>query len=261
MSSIIEFMGTPGAGKSALARSLLTASKRSDSVAWLSTNEALVRCLRRRNDGCLRNILKKLPPLAWDALFGRRHTLAELTCFAGANPAMFAFIFEVLNRQSMPLAWRTCILHAFFNRCTERLLIDEFLISDEKVFIEEGFAMGAFTLLNSLAAAPVAADVHKYCQHIPVPQAVIWVDVEPAQCVARLKKRPELPLLLAGCTESALLERLSDGRRCLEMTAHEIGARNIPVAHVSNPDGHLDAAWPSVWQWIQSGLVPGNVSL
>lgn len=261
MSTIVEFMGLPGSGKSALARLLLAESKRSGSCAWLPSDAALVRCLRRRNDGVLRNALKKLPPPAWESLFGSRHTLAELTRFAGSHPALFAFVFEVLNRRPMPLDWRTCILHAFFKKAAERLLMDEFLSSGEKVFVEEGFAMGVFTLLDGLSAPPGEEDVQRYCRHMPVPQAVIWVDVDPAQCAARLKKRIELPLLWAGCSAAALLDRLSDGRRCLEIAAREIGARNIPVARISNPDGRLDGVWPSTWQWVLSGMASGSVSL
>lgn len=242
MSRYIEFMGLPGSGKSTLCRALL-ADPRARAAGILSNEEAVVRCLKRRDDGVLRNLLKCLPAAVWEPLSGSRNALAELHLFASENVPLLTLLFEMLNRRPLPLEWRQCILFAFFKRFAERRLMDLHLAPSEVVAVEEGFALGVITLLDTLSpGSPCEQEIERYVRSIPDLSGVFWIEVGPADCAARLRSRPELPLPWASRTEEQLLEQIAYSARCLELAAREFTRRGIAVCRVANPDGATDAA-------------------
>lgn len=242
MTRILEFMGLPGSGKSTLSCALAGEARRRG-LAVRPAAEAVLRCIRRRDDGMLRNFLKRLPYPVWEPVAGVRHALAELHAFASDHVALFALWFEVLDRGPVPEAWRRCILHAFFRRCAERQLLDAHLAPDEGALVDEGFALGVITMLGCLPpGTPCEADVERYVRHAPAPYAVFWIDPDPAACAARLRRRPAMPLLWEACTESELLAHLEYGRHCMGLAAREYERRGIPVCRVGNDDGVADEA-------------------
>ena len=92
MNRIIEFMGLPGSGKSTLAEILLK-EFRLRGLPILTNEEAVTRCIKRRDDGIIRNLLKQLPFIVWEPVAGIRNALPELHEFAGKN---FSFM-ELLH--------------------------------------------------------------------------------------------------------------------------------------------------------------------
>jgi hypothetical protein len=242
MSRIIEFTGLPGSGKSSLARALLGQARRSGPTL-LENDEAVRRCVRRRDDGRLGNLLKRLPVPLWEPILGGSRALAELQAFAGEHVPLLDLLFEALDRDEVRSASRQCIIYAFFKRCAERRLMDAHLAPDEGVVVEEGFARGLLTMLGGLP--PGGADdlvIERYVQTMPAPFAVFWVDIDPEECAARLRRRPELPLVWAGSSDGELLAHLKFGRRCLESGARAMERAGIPVCRVSNAEGEGEAA-------------------
>ena len=237
MSRIIEFMGLPGAGKSTLAHVLLK-ELRKGGFPLLSSEEAVIRCIRRRDDGILKNLMKRLPFAVWEPVAGTRTSLDELHGFASMHADFFGLWFEVLNRGPVPETWRQCILYALFKRCVERQLWDAHLNSDENVLVEEGFMLGVITMLGCLPpGSPCEKDVDRYVRHMPVPFAVFRIETDPNECARRLRQRPEMPLLWAECTEPELIEQLEYGIHCLDMAAIKLARRGVPIFQVSNPEG------------------------
>ncbi len=234
-------MGLPGSGKSTLAQALLE-ELRAHGPAVLGNDEAVIRCLRRRDDGLLANLLKRLPPGVWEPLVGSRRSLAELHLSASAHTALFGLLFEVLSRHPIPPDWRQCILFAFFKRCTERQLFDTHLAPGEGVLLEEGFAMGVINVCSLPPESRCEQDVARYVEAMPAGFAALWVDADPAECAARLRRRPELPVVWAGCTDAELLERLEHGRRCYRQALAKLEKRGVAVCRVTNPDGGAEAA-------------------
>lgn len=259
MSRIIEFMGLPGSGKSTLANILLEDIRRRG-LAILSNKEAVIRCIKRRDDGVLKNLLKQLPFPVWEPVAGVRSALPELHEFAGKHMPFFELLFNVLNRGPAPPAWRQGTLYAFFKKCAERQLMDRFLASDERVVVEEGFAMGVITLLSCMSPGySCEEEVETYVRNMPVPFAVFYIDIEPSECAARLRLRPEMPLVWADCTNVELLDHLLFNRQSLELAAVELNKRSVPVCRVLNSNGNKDHAAQQVKNqgsvWVERMMV------
>lgn len=242
MSRVIECMGLPGAGKSTLAARLL-ADLRRRGPALQGNEEAVVRCLRRRDDGVIRNLLKILPYPVWEPVAGSRHALAELHAFSSAHPSLWALAFELTSRAAVPPAVRQCILYALYQHGAERQLFDERLRAGEGVLVEEGLAMGLLALLDCLPVEEPCDDVvARYIAAMPAPFALVWIDADPAECAARLRLRPGLPLPWAQCIDGELMERLERGRRGLERACAACARRGIPCSRIQNPAGHEESA-------------------
>lgn len=242
MSRIMEFMGLPGSGKSTMALVLLK-EMRKQGVELLSNEEAVIRCIRHRDDGMLRNFLKRFPFTLWEPVAGARNALGELHEFTSTHTAFFELLFEILNRRPIPVSWRQCILFAFFKKCVERQLIDRHLSHSDRVIIEEGFALGILTLLDCLpSGTPCEGDIERYIRHMPLPFVLFWIEAEPAECASRLRRRPEMPMLWANYKDSELLEKLEYGRHCLNVTAAKLDQQGVKVLRIKNPDGGAIAA-------------------
>jgi hypothetical protein len=235
-------MGLLGAGKSTLARRLLEDLRPKGSVL-LGNEEAVVRCLRRRDDGVICSLLKLFPYPVWEPVAGSRHALAELHAFSCAHPALWALAFELASRATLPSAVRQCILYALYRHGAERQLLDERLRAGEGVLVEEGLAMGLLALLDCLPIDEPCDDVvARYIAAMPASFALVWIDADPAECAARLRQRPGLPLPWAQCTDRELLERLERGRRCLDLAFAACGRRGILCSRISNAAGAAESA-------------------
>lgn len=240
MSQRIEFMGLPASGKSTLCHSL-TAELHRRAPGIMQLEQAIIRCLKRRDDGVLCNILKRMPYVVWEPICGMRNALTELHAFASENVPAIHLVFEVMNRISLPPAWRQCTTYAFFKLFAEQHLFEAHIRDDEGVIVEEGFALGVFTLFGYLPKEILHHnDIENYITHFPRPDAVFWIDTNPSECFVRLQKRPELPLLLQGKNSTDVVEQLQHGFSCLQKAVTELERRGVPIFHVSNSKGQLE---------------------
>lgn len=247
---IVEFMGLPGAGKSTLAAMLLREMRRRER-GWMSGSKAQIRCLRRRNDGLALSVAKRLPYGLWEPWAGLRRALGEVHEFSSDHPGWMRIVFETVESCDAPLSWRRCVLFALLMRVAERQLFNHHLSSVETAVVEEGLAHGAFTLFNiCVQDKPQNASPASYADSMPAPNTVVWVDASPETCAARLKQRPELPLLWQGYEPDDVLKRLYVGRDVLECVAETLDRRGVVVRKVHNPDGGFTSqdAWAS---WIE----------
>lgn len=242
MSRIIELMGLPSAGKSTLAHLLLKEMRECGGI-WWPNDPAVIRCLRRREDGILRNLLKRFPYPVWEPISGSRHALAELHAFSSAHPALFELMFELVSRESVPPLVRQCVLYTLYLHCAERQLLDVHLRPGEGVIVEEGLAMGLLSLLDCLPPdAPCDGEVSRFVRHMPAPFGLVWIDADPAECVARLRRRPVLPLPWAECSDRELLELLVRRRHGLGLAFAECERRGIPCCRIPNSERDASSA-------------------
>ncbi|MCX6995980.1 MAG: AAA family ATPase [Kiritimatiellaeota bacterium] len=242
MSRIIEFMGLPGAGKSTLARVLL-AELRQRGLSMRSNEEAVIHCVRRRDDGILMNVIKRLPFGVWEPIAGSRYALLEFQLFSSAHTPLLGLVFEILNRDPVPPALQQCILYALYLHYAERQLLETHLGEGESVVVEEGVAMGLLALLGSLPPGkPCEEDIERYARDMPASFGVVWVDADPAICAARLRRRPQLPLPWAACSDEALLAHLEYGRHILDRAAAEFRRRGTPVCRIPNSEAAVGCA-------------------
>lgn len=237
MSRVIEFMGLPGAGKSTLARAWLREPRRTGALL-LANEEAVIRCLRRRDDGLIRNLLKRFPHFVWEPVAGSRNALSELHAFSCAHPDLFALVFELVRAESVPRPVRQCILFAWYRHASERQLLEDRLRPGEAALVEEGLAMALLSLLDCLPSeATGTGEIDRFIRWMPAPSALVWIDTPPPECAARLRRRPEMPLPWQDCSDRELLDRLSRGRRGLEHAFAACERRGIPCLRIPNPEG------------------------
>ena len=242
MNRIIELVGLPGAGKSTLAPVLLQ-ELQGHGGRWWPNDPAVIHCLRRRDDGILRNLLKRFPFPVWEPISGSRFTLAELHAFSCAHSPLFALVFELVSRENVPPQVRQCVLYALFIHFAERQLFDVHLKTGEGVIVEEGLAMGLLALLECLPlSASYEEEVARYVHHMPALVGLVWVDADPAECAARLRRRPQLPVPWAACSERELIEKLERDRQGLAFVLAECERRGIPCCRIPNSEGDAESA-------------------
>lgn len=230
----IEFMGLPGAGKTTLV-SVLLRTLREKGIPALSQTEAINRCIRRRDDGILINALKHFPMAWWEPCAGIQKALPEMHRFSYRHVSLLHLISSTIERNSLPEAWSESLLYTFYRQFAEQQLAEDYLQKRELRLVEEGFLHRGFTLFGYLAAAFVSDEsLKRYVDSIPLPSAVVFVDVSPEECWGRLQKRAEPPVPLQAREQGAVIEQLSIGHGCLQRIATLSEQKNVTVLSVGN---------------------------
>jgi hypothetical protein len=231
----VEFLGLPGAGKSTIA-SLLLADKR-----WnpniMAHEKAVIQCLLRRDDGILRNMLKKLPYEVWEPISGVRNALAEFHQFSIKNISLLKLLIEAVSADEMCSTWKSCILYVFFSLGSEHELFSTFLKRSEVVVLEEGFAQGILSAFGYRSSMDVNRDeIDEYICRIPLLTGVVCVDTSPQVCLERLLHRPSLPLILAEERLDHRIKRMNYLDECMRMALDSLERHGISVHHVVSGD-------------------------
>ncbi|MDY0042350.1 MAG: AAA family ATPase [Desulforhabdus sp.] len=230
----IEFMGLPGAGKTTLA-SVLLRTLRAKGMPVLSQAEAINLCIRRRDDGILINALKHLPKAWWEPCAGIQKALPEMHRFSYRHVSLLHLISSTIERNSLPENWSESFLYTFFRQFAEHQLAEDYLQKQEVRVVEEGFLHRGFTLFGYLAAASASDELLKrYVDSIPLPSAVIFIDVSPEECWGRLQKRVEPPVPLKAREKGDAIGQLAVGHSCLQRIAALSERKNITVLSVGN---------------------------
>ncbi len=239
----IEFMGLPGAGKTTLTKGFLRHLRRGFPEV-LAYDDAVKRCILRRDDGLLRNIAKKFPPSVWEPLSGMRNALSELHLFTTNNVELCSHIFSTLTQEKMSTSSRQCIVYTFFQLFAEHQLLLQHLDPDKLVVAEEGLAQAGSMLFGYLPSRPaMPEDMIRYVNLIPNGRALIWIDTPVEHCLSRLKLRDELPIVLEKENDDEIDTYLRQARDCFQKFFSQIEKQGVvQVFRVENHDQGLKQA-------------------
>lgn len=252
----IEFCGLPGSGKSTLQSTLILELRRCSNRIIFDRDIMVERCLRRRDDGLIKNFMKLFPGMVWKRFLGLEYALPELHQFVSANPSLMAHIFRALAHPKVSEQGKHCVSYAVFRTILEHCLAASYLKTDEIVIADESFVHRAFTVFGNFRSDVHESDIRAYSDVIPIPDTVLYIDTLPEICDRRLALRPAYPLLLSNLTPDERVAQLRLGGERLRIAVDQVERRGVPVFRVDNSGplesgiehlrriaGEIDGSW------------------
>lgn len=203
----IEFIGIPGAGKSTLRAKLVKDLIRNGN-SCVSTEEALLTALKKKNDDILTKILLKIFPdklliKKIYAIFERSKSQlnAQSRFLAGGNKALKA-ITESGHFHDIHTNERALLISRFLKFVSIYQLTVEETGRTSPVVFDNGFLLKGMSLFISPFMndfRPSHKDIYTYLENIPLPDLLISLETDINICHQRLASRPRgYPLRLKG---------------------------------------------------------------
>jgi hypothetical protein len=193
--------------------------------------------LRRRDFGLAANAVAAVVPGWREAFLSLRHGMDDWIRFVVRHPGYAALVHEWLAEGGPSEEWRRCVFHAVLTTAFESELAGE---GEGRVLLDEGFGQRFFTLRGN-GDRGGAADAERYVERMPRPSGLVWISADPEECLARLTRRPRLPLLMENETREVRLRRLTRGNAWLGALAAAAEMRGIPVLRIEG-DGSVKTA-------------------
>lgn len=225
---ILELAGLPGSGKTTLTRTLT----RPDSplpCRPMSREEAVAACLRRRHDGRIRNLIKRLPVRLWWSWLGVPRSLEDYQAASARHLELVSLATRELadhmpDRDLAASIWRT-----FARTFIETGLIQRYLKKGEWVILDEAFCQRCFTLFAYMDRPVAGAPLETYVRLAPVFGPVFHVDASPETCIRRLKQRYTATPSPYELDSETLLRQFYAGRDILRRFFSLLEARGIEI--------------------------------
>lgn len=184
----LEFAGLPGAGKSTLSRRLQ--QQMSDlPLRSLSRDEAVTASLRRRNDGKIINLLKRLPPRLWRSFSEARSALSDFSTLSSKHLEFLSFFSKTLAESELPDMLIESIWHTTVRTFYEVRLVSHHLKANELAIMDEAFFQRCFTLFGYMETCVADDLVEQYALLAPISNHVVRVITDPQKCVDRFMRR------------------------------------------------------------------------
>lgn len=244
----IELCGLPGSGKSAFQAPVISELRRITGRPVLDRKAMVNRCLRRRDDGLIKNALKKFPGFLWKRFLGLEYALPEFHLFVSANPALMTQIFQCLARPDVSNQARQYMLYAVFRTIVEHSLAASFL-KDEILVADEGFVHRIFTIFGYVRSGIREDEILLFADSIPLPDALIHIEASPEICERRLSLRPAYPLLLSELTREERIEQLRLGYERLRLAVNRVESHGIPVCRLNN-NGSMESGIQHIQRFL-----------
>jgi thymidylate kinase len=184
----LEFAGLPGSGKStlssALKRHLLTLPCHA-----LSCNEAIIQCIRRRDDGPIKNMLKRFPSRIWWPLMGSKFALQEFVKLSSRQMEFISFMSKMLSESNLPELFIESVWNTVVKSFSEIQLVSQHIYESELVIMDEAFSQRCFTLFGYMENNISDDLISKYAKLAPISNQVFWIITNPRSCVERFMLR------------------------------------------------------------------------
>ncbi len=149
----------------------------------------------------------------------------------------------------MDASWRSAVFYALLTSAFEFQLS---LVAKHPVLLDEGFAQRFFSL-RGYRGLGRPGDAALYAATMPLPAALVVVATPPEICVARVKRRPHIPLLQQTEPETLLPVRFAEGNALLAELALEVERRGVPVLSVDGSK-NVETGIARISEWVESFL-------
>lgn len=260
---IVEFVGTPGAGKTTLATALVAMLDERGTAATDITGAARDH-VRRTRPGHL--IDRGAPPWARDLLQWQVFYLlgvAHAVRFGVERPALARHAVRSQLRRGLPFHTRAHVLYWFAHLCGRYRFLTATSRENEALVLDDGFAQRAVHLFASPFHEPDAAQVKTYIDLVPPPDLLIVVLAGWRECERRVLERGVWPH--AHHLTSAQLSRYFEhAERVVEVAtrrARELGWSISEISTEDPPDGSdaLNAPLSRVLVTVEAGRAGRSV--
>ncbi len=233
---ILEFAGLPGSGKTTLSSALKTAL-----LPWtaLSRQEAVTACIKQRDDGRVKNVLKKLPTRFWWPFMGTEYDLSEFIDRSSQHLDLISFVSDALNKSSMEQELTASIWKTIARSFIELQLVTTHMRDSEVILMDEAFSQRCFTLFGYMEK-PISENwLFKYAELAPISNHIVWISTPPKTCINRLRKRFKGKPCPYDLDSEELLESFFSGHMILKRLGDILKNKG---KHVYQIDGESDVA-------------------
>ena len=184
----MEFAGLPGSGKSTLSFAL---KKYLLSLPCnvVSRDEAILQCLKQRDDGKIKNILKQLPSRVWLPFTGTAFALPEFTRLSSRHLELVSFMSKMLSRSNLPELLIESIWNTIVRSFVEVQLVSQYIHDSRLVIMDEAFCQRCFTLFGYMEKKVPEKYIAEYAKLAPIADQVILIVSDPQLCVERFMHR------------------------------------------------------------------------
>lgn len=186
---IVEFVGTPGAGKTTLATALVTLLEERG-IAAADVVGAARGHVRRTRVG--RVIARSAPPRLRDLLLWQAFYLlgvAHAVRFGIERPTLVRHALRSQLRRGLPFRTRAHVLYWYVHLCGRYRFLTATSAEDEVLVLDDGFAQRAVHLFASPYDEPDARRVTIYVDLLPPPDLLIVAVAGWGECEQRVRAR------------------------------------------------------------------------
>jgi hypothetical protein len=237
---IVEFVGTPGSGKTTLATALLALLEERQ-VAAANVVGAARRHVRRTPAGAL--LARGVPssfrdPILWQAFYGLG--VAHAVGFALEHPKLVRDAVRSQLRRGLPFRTRIHVLYWFVHLCGRYRFLRATSSEHEVLVLDDGFMQRAVHLFASPFDQPDTTRIQAYVDLIPRPDLLVVAVAEWRECERRVRERGiwRHARHLSDAQLSLYFERAEQVVEVATRRAHERGwsVTEIATPH-PGPDG------------------------
>jgi hypothetical protein len=233
---IVEFLGTPGAGKTTLATALVALMEERE-IAAADVVGAGRDHVRRTRVGRL--LARVAPGRARDLLLWQAFYLlgvAHAARFALERPALVRQAVRSQLRPGIRIRTRAHVLYWFAHLCGRYRFLTSTSAEREVLVLDDGFLQRTVHLYASPFDEPAEPDITRYVDLIPPPDLIVLVVAGWQECERRVRERGVWPHArhLSAAELSRYLER---AERVVEMTTRRAQERAWTVIPIETEGG------------------------
>ncbi len=185
----LEFAGLPASGKSTLSDALKNHLSKLPGNVY-SRDEGIVNCLRRRDDGIIKNMMKRFPSRLWWPFMGAQFALPEFVNRSSCHLEFISFISKVLSESNMDPWLISSIWNTIIRSFCEVELVTKYIHGGELVIMDEAFFQRCFTLFGYIENRVSDDLIARYAALAPVAtNHIFWIITRPENCIERLRLR------------------------------------------------------------------------
>jgi len=186
---VVEFVGTPGSGKTTLALRLVAILRRHGVAADTVVGGARDHIARTRAGRVIRVVpgARMRSLLQWWAFYA--FATARAIRFAAAHRALTREVIASQVARRLPLRRRVHVLYWFFQLCGRYDLLFVTSRRGEVLVVDDGFLHRAVTLHASHAERPTAESVQRYLDLVPPPDVAVLTIAPSDVCRDRVLAR------------------------------------------------------------------------
>lgn len=229
----LEFAGLPGSGKTTLSSALNSHLKTVQERKVYTRNEGVIKSLKRRDDGQIKNLIKKLPSRLWWPLMGVPFALPEFVKISSPRLEFVSFVSNMLATSNMEPALIESIWNTIIRSFCEVQLVSQHVYDDELVIMDEAFAQRCFTLFGYIEAKLPDNVITRYATLAPLSDHTFWITTSPKTCIERLKIRYENKSSPYELNTKELLYNFEVGNRVLSCLADTLENQGKQVYRIN----------------------------